>query len=209
MKLNKLLYVALFTILLVSTLNLPIKAKAATLGTLSYWFSDGYSIGRWKVSPKTYVNAPNGGSLSEASFNNYVSDAKNAWSSTLGLSFSTASSNSLADINYYAGSLSYLRTIIPSLPLDKVGATKYNLSTEGTWTFSGATVDGYVVNHAIVCIRGDVASPNYTNTSLHETGHALGWIDHSKSSSDIMYTNVNSTTSLTSSDKNQLIQVYK
>ena len=42
----------------------------------------------------------------------------------------------------------------------------------------------------------------------HEIGHALGWYGHSTESADVMSNGENFPTTLTDSDKNQLIQIY-
>lgn len=43
---------------------------------------------------------------------------------------------------------------------------------------------------------------------IHEVGHSLGWFGHSTLSSDIMYSYSTENITLTTRDKNHLVQVY-
>ena len=73
-----------------------------------------------------------------------------------------------------------------------------------TITYSGVT---------IYAVEGCIIDKGYTlnqtkKTCTHELGHALGWIGHSGTSSDIMYQSGSSITSLTYRDIQHLSQVY-
>ena len=48
----------------------------------------------------------------------------------------------------------------------------------------------------------------HTNVTVHELGHALGWMGHSTSSSDLMYTYANGLTTPQSRDISHLKQFY-
>lgn len=65
----------------------------------------------------------------------------------------------------------------------------------------------------VYAVEGCIIDKEYTlnqtkKTCTHELGHALGWIGHSGTSSDIMYQSGSSITSLTYRDIQHLSQVY-
>lgn len=193
----------------------PVAISASDLGTLNYWHSHDQTtnmeygaIARWKSTPNTKHYSVSG--FSNSTFLTYVNAARNSWRNA-GISINSTSSDQSATLKLYGGTLADLQLLEPSFASSFAGFCNYNDSTfEGTWNYNNKTKYGLTQNSAKVFVlyQGSGNSNYYTGVTIHETGHALGWRGHSQHYDDIMYHTTNSVTTLTSRDKNHLIQVY-
>jgi predicted Zn-dependent protease len=186
-------------------------AYAATLGKISYWYSDKDIISRW--STKRYVWAGMmDKSITTSAFASYVSHAMSQWR-TAGISSDGVDEKSDANINIYGGTYNTLKAMEPSLSSSNTGLTVYDgtLTYEGDWQYGTSLKKSYKigspVNVYIVQIDGKTSN-GYKKTTTHEFGHALGWRGHSSNSNDVMYGTASEVTTLTSRDKNHLVQIY-
>jgi len=80
----------------------------------------------------------------------------------------------------------------------------------GYYTYAGQAKPLYHITDATICIQAKSGRTmaEYTNTSTHELGHALGFLGHAGSSNAVMYAFGHSGYTLTTAEKNHLIQVY-
>lgn len=183
--------------------------QAATLGTLSYWYSDASSIGRWKTQPAVWASVMDSNSFNTSDFASWVNHAMSQWSyvrSSYGVD-----DKSSANIKIYGGEYDTLKAIEPRLgDSSSHGGTFVSNTYEGDWVYSSTTKTGNKVTGASAYIWEKLFKGNdaYKNTVTHEFGHAIGWAGHSSSSSDVMYTSNTSIITLTTRDKNHLKQVY-
>lgn len=214
---------ALALVFLLSTFQ--IHALAVNLGSISYWFSDGDSIGRWTTMPGSVNTQKLDTSKSSFIFYVSMSHAIEKWNDALGRSIAvstvTTAPSSSDKIIFYGGTQAQLdkQTTLGSylipVPNDITGRVTYNTpsvtSYEGEWTYGFMTKYGY--KHEKIygyIVDKDNTENQQRNTSTHELGHALGWRGHLSTlySTSVMYLYLTSITVLTAADKNQLSQVY-
>lgn len=194
---------------LVAMISIPV--SASNLGSLSYWYSDSNTIGRWNSdSLRVYKIKLN--SNSSFTFLDSMSHGCSNWSSAINRQVSSGQSSSFssAPIQYHGGTQAEVNAYgLFTVSSSDNGITAVYAYNEGTWTYGGSTKTGNLVIQAEGCIVdwGHTAN-QYKNTCSHELGHALGWYGHSSSSYDVMYTYGTSITSLSNNDKNHLSQVY-
>lgn len=186
-----------------------LSAQAASLGTLSYWYSDSTTIERWDTHSLT-VRAVKLDTLAVFSFNVSLTHACDQWKVPLGLSLYVTSSTS-APISYYGGTRQALNnlSIFPTIYSGVNGGTINTSYQEGTYSYGATTKTGNVITSSIGYIVDNNRTNNeYKETCTHELGHALGWYGHSSNWNSIMYAYGSSLTTLTYIDKNHLAQVY-
>ncbi|MGG2083049.1 matrixin family metalloprotease [Lysinibacillus pakistanensis] len=186
-------------------------AYAATLGTLSYWYSDSSEINRWGGTSRTIWSGMADSSISTTTFASYVNHATTQWSSA-GISTEGVNDLSNARIRVHGGSYNTLKAMEPAIDSTTSAYTAYSGRTlEGDWKYGTTLKTGYKfsgpVNIYIVQLGGKTTNA-YKKTVTHELGHALGWRGHSSNSSDVMYSTSSEIINLTTRDKNHLIQVY-
>lgn len=184
-----------------------ISIQAANLGTLSYWYSDSDTIGRWDES-SINVNTNRLNSNNTFYFLVAMVHALGQWSTPTGITLTKTTTT--GPIVYYGGTKAEIDTLgLFTLPASATGATGTTNTTEGTWTYGSTTKTGLKTTYAYGCIvdNGRTAD-EYKKTATHELGHALGWKGHSSTTTDVMYSQPSSVTTLTSRDKNHLSQVY-
>ena len=186
-------------------------SSSVNLGTLSYWESDSSSIGRWSSTPKVY-RFPLNSSFS-STFISCVSAAKTQWNTNAGIGLTITDSSSQANIHCYGGTAEEIaeQTGKTAASLSgHSGMTYYNSKTlEGTYTYGSSTKKGYIFSDVLVVVLDLDRDAAYTKkTTIHEIGHALGWMGHSSNSSNVMYQGSTTETTLTTADKRHLQQVY-
>ena len=212
---KKVILLSLIFILLFSlvSVNSTYAGTSTALGTLSYWYSDKSSIGRWNKSTiKVYRYKINDNG--DFYFVNGIEYACDQWMDALDITLSDGSTSaySSAPIKAYGGTKAEINalgvvTISDSESIN--GKMIYTSTTEGYWTYGSTTITGKKISKAtIVILDNDRTVAQYKKTCTHEMGHALGWFGHSSYSTDIMYSKGSSVTSLTTRDKRQLVQVY-
>ena len=195
---------------------LQVQGYAANLGTLRYWESNADWICRWgrgtaSIPVTTYYEKLNGNSA--FAFSTGMQEAAMKWGPVLNSEFYMSTTASSSRIKFYGGTKAQIdktRIFNREIRENETGMTYYfSLWEEGTWKYGTSTKTGYKTDRvfgAIVDMNRTTAQ--YKNTCLHEFGHALGWMGHSASSSDIMYSVGSSSTTLTNADKRHIRQVY-
>ncbi len=184
------------------------------LGTLDHWhayhggnvFSE---IARWQLAPKTYSETLSG--FSSITFISHVNTARNAWRNA-GISIDSVASESNSNFRIYGGNISDLRDIESGLPSSFDGWTKWSHSIfEGVWAYNNTNKYGQIQLSIEIFIPYDSNenSQFYDKVLTHEFGHGLGWRGHSNNDDDLMYhSTYSNTNSLTTRDKEHLVQVY-
>lgn len=185
------------TVLVIMLLTFSVFA-AAIIGTLTYWYSDGSSIGYWTTARKINLNADSSASTTAAQ------NAATQWTNA-GISSSwVASGQNIVMFSYPYATCVQLNS---SISTEDAGFTVTYQSYVGDFDYNSTYKRGYEIVLANVYVITD-ASTNFIGGSAHELGHAFGWQGHSSNSSDVMYPYNNTPTTLTTRDKNQLNQVY-
>jgi len=186
-----------------------IAIKADTL-TLTNWYSNSVSIGKWYVTPKVYSSKLNNNS--SFYFSQGVTTGIERWdNANIGIDVLEGSSSN-HNICYYGGTVAELEAIdvFGTFASNINGRTTYaSMSLDGYYTYNGSTKSCYSHSYmycAIIDKNQTLAT--YKNIGIHELGHALGWHGHSSNASDVMYEFTSTTTTLSSRDKLQLSQLY-
>lgn len=163
------------------------------------WYSDQTTVGFWSSDPHVFLTNLN----SSMEISSYLNSAVNKWKNA-GISSSITTTPSSAQIKFYSGTKAELNAIGFTYTSKNVGDTVWSSST--TASNEGSI---YTVKRLSSVMASACKASNYpAHVVLHEYGHALGWYGHSSNSKDVMYTYEEDITTLTSRDKNQLIQVY-
>ena len=188
----------------ISLLTLSVRAKAYEVLNCQYWYSDSNSVGRWAFSPTiTSVKLNDNEAFGFVSAYLY---AKDAWNNA-GISLAHTSSTS-ANIVCYGGTASeiYERTGF-SLSDTTTGLTSYSSTMYKYLNYNGTQYNLRNMSRATVMIKDRGATLNqYKKTTMHEMGHALGWMGHSSYSTDVMYASSSSVTTLSFRDIWQILQ---
>ena len=198
----------LIFVMMISTASI---AFATDLGYLPYWYSNDGGIARWINTPKTWTSVSDG--FSSSDFNTYVNHARNQWIDA-GISISTTTSSSNANIIIRGGTYNTMRNYEPSITTSNAGISMIAPNPEGTYRYNSSTKIGYTISNVVylyIIYKPGGTSPSsdgYKKTVTHELGHSLGWFGHSSNSSDVMYGSSHTQCNLTTRDKLHLTQVY-
>ena len=196
--------VSIFTFILTSIIVTT--AYAATLGYLSYWDSDSSHIGRWNTTRYVYTYAVDG--TLQGALPTYESHARSQWNNAGVTSYSSTSSSAV--IKVFGGTYENLKAMEPNISSTNTGYTVSTSVNEGEWVAQGVYKTGkrYTSSKVYIVYKYGKSGNGYKKTTTHELGHALGWSGHSDSSADIMYSSASEVTTLTTTDKRHLKQVY-
>jgi hypothetical protein len=183
----------------------------AYAATLTYWYSDLNTIGKWSSSPQVWYSKLN--SNSSFAFLSGLLNGESIWNSALGTSIDVSSSYTSAPIKYYGGTKAQIDalSIFPNVPTNQLGNTEYTEYEFGGYhTYNGSTKTWYThtENWGYVVDRTDMNYNNYIKTSSHELGHAMGWEGHSTNSTWVMTQGKLENTILATGEKNHLDQIY-
>lgn len=180
------------------------------LGILQYWNDDEISVSYWNEPVPLCVD--NKVNESNFYFDAGVLSAKNQWGNALNLQFVNANISNAKLIAYgltasdykiltgkdwtdgYTGLCSFTRT--------SIGYARFNDNIRTISKQNAATV--YVVYNP------DAPRPEASlkKTVVHEFGHALGYIGHSPTTTDVMYSTAHTQYTLSTNEKNHLAQIY-
>lgn len=183
---------------------------ATGLGSIPYWESDSYEIGRWKNTPSVYQTTLGLDGFTSSNFSTYTTHARNQWSNA-GISTTSTNSLSNAKIRIYGGNVTALALQNPSINSSMAGyAQVFQQEYDGTWDYKGFQKTGNIHLDAecYIVFKNNQTSDYYKSVTTHELGHALGWIGHNSTSTNVMYSIANSVTTLTTVDKRHLGQIY-
>ena len=182
------------------------------LGTLEYWYSGSEKISHWNKARKIFVY--NYSSNDNFDLDSYVGFAAYQWSSQAGIGCPVNGTETSYNIIVYGGTEAQLVDAGVFADCSKINGKCANTKKyEGTYTYNGEEKKGYYSTAGKIAIveksnpRTDTA---YGKTTAHELGHALGYLGHSTTRGDIMYTTstANTTNALTEQDVNHLSQVF-
>ena len=189
-------------IILCSYMSLKTVSKADSI-YFDNWYSDAYYVLYWSQAPKVFITNLSGA----INIVPYVNSAVNKWSNA-GISSSVTTALSNANIRYYGGTRSELISIGLYYITDYLGLTYWD--SYSYMTTANSYYDIYRLNAVSTSVCSEAGSELYSNVALHEYSHALGWVGHSVYfENDVMYPYaVKGNTTLTTRDKNQLLQVY-
>ena len=180
---------------------------------LSYWYSDASEIGKWTYSPVVYYENHN--PVNTFPLGSGMANGVSEWNAALGLSMTLSTTNSNAPIRFHGGTKDQLEAtnLFGVIPVDYLGKTFVLSSTNlDKYSYNGSIKQLKVYNEVIgyVVSRTDASYYNVIKTCTHELGHAMGWWGHPVSSQPtwVMQQGLLTNTTLTTDEKNHLIQVY-
>ncbi len=179
-------------------------------GKLNYWNNTGNTVGYWSSVPKVYSEKIETDIY--FCYNTGVNSARSQWGSALGVTYNSISKDS-ADIECYGLTAAQYKTLTGTdWGTDTTGLTVYSFYTIGYVTY-GNEVKKLIRNtHATVYIIHDTSNIRpeslIKKTVTHEFGHALGYIGHSPTSTDVMYAYAHDDYQLKTAEINHLRQVY-
>lgn len=175
-----------------------------------YWHSNSNNVGHWASTPT--ISSINYSTSANFYYLAAYPHATAQWSSA-GISTSPDGWSWSSNIICRGGTITQLVNNVPNLTYDqligKSGLTLYTSNMDAYLDYYGVQKYRYQMTAATVLIIDCGETLNEEKkTFTHELGHALGWIGHSNVSSDIMYYATSSVTSLTTNDKEHLVQIY-
>ena len=173
--------------------------------TLTFWFSDSDKIAYWDSTVYIYCTIAGG-----FYFNDIYAYARQKWSNA-GMPTSFTNSSSNANILVFAGT----ETLIEALSGIDIGPYETGLTVGASTHMYYATYGSYsksvrkqLAQQKILIPHRNRTENEYKKTTMHELGHALGWMGHSSNEADIMWSGASSLTSLSNRDIKQIIQLY-
>ncbi len=175
--------------------------------TLTYWYSDSDTALYWQSNPIVYTKKID--TSSSFYFQEGISSAVSQWTGALNISFSSGSESS-ANFLCYGATKAYFSTYMDViLDSNTVGLTKSTYYPENTtyWGDQLKTTGRYSIARIYIASVGNNLSTQ-KEIVVHEYGHALGYLGHSSTSSDVMYPTCHSSFTLKDADKKHLQQFY-
>lgn len=203
MKMNRnFMIIFLVSMLLVSNAAYKSADAANKYVKIKSWYSDSITVGYWSFSP--YVSFTNLNNSFEIS--SYVNNAVTKWRSA-GISSYITVSPANADIRAFSGTRAQLNAMGMNYDSSTNGLTVWNSSKE-TGSTNGARKIRKL-SRVTMSVCKEAGKNYYKNVTMHELGHALGWMGHHKSSKAIMYKySKKNVVSISTEDKKQLKQIY-
>lgn len=208
--------VALFIAVVMCVSSFTFSVYAADLGTLNVWKSSSYTIGKWSSIP-TRVNLVYSNTIGDTAvpLSSITNTAVDEWNYALNTNMSCYNTGSSGPLTMYTGTKAEMRALglFSHYENDNVvGSTVTTKNFYGTWNCPAIPDKAYSYTitraYCVVYYISGRPAERYANTAVHELGHALGWFGHSTSSSDVMYSNSNTRTSLTYNEISHLRQLY-
>lgn len=176
------------------------KESVLALEVLPYWYSDSSKLMKFDSSYILYSKTIESGcDMSSSTFNYAVYQGENGWDAELELDLYASTGD--RDIDYYCVSRSTAITM--GVSYYAIGITLINYNTTATGTYykpQGGIARFYTINESEVYLiwddssgiwtakTSDYSSANWRTISMHETGHAIGYIGHTTmGSNELMY----------------------
>lgn len=202
-KVLKILSVTLLCIILVMSMTVSVFAD------LLLWHSDSNSVGTWADTQIKYAHKKLN---NNSNFYFYASGlyAIGQWEDALNISIENVISMSDANIRVFGGTLDELTAL--GFYCDKPDVLgfvdRYKSTLISIEILDGRKVALNKFEDAVFVVIDKGLMSNYNYVTTHELGHALGWLGHSEEKKDVMYAVRNSIATLTTRDKEHLLQVY-
>lgn len=175
------------------------------IGTLLYWESDGNDIRKF-MNTTPYIYAETLGGYNQITLSSQVTNARNQWNGA-GVPCNITSNSSSALVKVYGGTLSEIRTRVPSFLSNYAGLTLSSATKQtGVYVYNSSRKYLYKINSATIYARSD--NTYQQNVVTHEVGHSIGWAGHIPTSGNVMYSYMSSVTNLTTRDKRHLNQIH-
>lgn len=197
----------LFFLMVCIILSIMLSITICSAEELTYFYANEYTIG---YDMYRILYSQNIDGFTSANFDTYLSYAKSQWSSTV-TGFGIGSNTFGSTIELYGGRESTLEELEPEIVNYWALTNHIEYQWVDTYTYEGNNVKKYrFYKTKVYCPLQPFATDNsYKNMFTHELGHSVGWNGHSYNSLDVMYTTPSSSRiTLTSQDKNHLIQIY-
>ena len=172
------------------------------------WYSNTDEIGRWTSTPT--ISSIKLNTNSSFYFEDGYSRARSQWGNA-GIATTDNGTSTSSNIVCYGGTSNQIYSSTGyQTPSNITGITHIIATLTNTrLEYGGLTYKIYNISHSDVYILDIGNNTNQTkNTLIHEVGHALGWIGHSTLSSDVLYEYNTEIITLTTRDKNHLVQMY-
>lgn len=190
------------------TISSYMVVKAASLKNIKVndWYSTSMGVGYWEDTARVYfVNVNNSGDISKN-----VNNAVTKWNSA-GISTKIVTSPTVSDIIFYGGKWSELNSLGFGYSGTIVGLTNYDSRTKVATANNKYGV--YCMDKVSTSMLTDTETAYKNNIALHELGHSLGWFGHMDSDvtnykNTVMYENVTTKGTLSTADKQHLLQIY-
>lgn len=192
--------------LVFSVLTLLFIPQIAFAKELKYWYSDTNRIGKVKNHYLSYRNYKGG--FTNSDFLKYLKHARSQWSAAGIKTFNGGDNQWTNTINWYGGSKKKLESIEPKLK-NFAAITVIDHTPLRTDTYKGKKIYNRKILKAKVYTPKKLfySAKNYRIMFTHELGHALGYLGHSTSKNDLMYSSGKKDV-LTTRDKRHLSQNY-
>ena len=182
------------------------------------WHSSYNRIGFWPGTINLYARTV-GTPSNDFHFLSWTHIASNTWAYALGISIGSTTIEPSAQIQAYGGTRADIREILHESHPDYIGwAWPATENPAGTITVGGITRNVYRFSGHIRMIVIDISRAlewSHTNqrdimlsTTMHEFGHALGYLGHSPNANDIMWNGTHTGTTLQPNEIRHLHQIY-
>jgi hypothetical protein len=175
------------------------------IGELDYWESNVNNIASF-MSTTPDIYSATLGAYNLTTLRSQVTNARDQWYGA-GIPCNTTTTEAIAEIKVYGGSLSQIQSVCPEFQSGYAGLTKsYSILQSGVYLYNGNYKQYYKMDHATVYVKTGLTYPQFVVT--HEIGHSIGWNGHISTYGNVMYASESPFTDLTARDKRHLSQIH-
>lgn len=216
------LILALSMVMLFVFGNLEAVQASDSFGVFPYWYdSTSNDIGMITSSSMTIKKNQNSGfGLASTKFDTIITNSVRNWP-LVNHSFPISQATGQSDFDAGPGKIlgvSRAEANAANIPSDAAGATVPYMTLVGYGTYAGVEKSVYQISGFYMMYIWDTSNTIYKTSSFtdaqwqnvasHEFGHAIGYLGHSASSSDLLWYGVTSLGAPTTRDKNHMRNVY-